>query len=619
MPRLPKPARLFPFLKWLPVVNRSTLKRDFFAGLTGSVIVLPQGIAFALIAGLPPIYGLYTAMIPPIVAALFGSSHHLISGPTTAISIVLFATVSKIATPYTADYISLVITLTFVAGVYQLILGFARMGSLVNFVSHSVVVGFTVGAAILIVTSQMSVFTGIPMPPGMSFASSWGHLWENRETFNPYILSVSLITLASGIFFRVWRPALPGMLFAMIIGALAAFLLGGEKRGIDLVGEISGSLPSLTVPDFSFESLRVLGSAALAVAVLGLLEAVSIARSVGLKSGQRIESNQEFIGQGLANVVGSFFSCFASSGSFTRTGVNYDAGAATPLSAVMAALSLLVIVLLVAPLLAYLPMPAMAGILLLVAWRLVDFHHIFTIVRTANKETAIMLTTCVATLLVELEFAIYVGVIMSLIIYLMRTSRPRVVSRVPDPRTYNRIMVTNPKLPECPQLKIVRIEGSLFFGAVDHVQKSLQLFGSKNPEQTRILIIGNAISFIDYSGAELLAQEGERLRKQGGGLYLVKVTEEIRQFLQRGGFDKRIGEDHIFPSKGEAVEKIFARLDRERCLACSARIFNECKNIEGPAPADEKRREAHDIPDDAAPRRMVHAKKKRKRIVASSP
>ena len=596
MPDFPAPqctvwqARLFPFLRWWPRVGRATLKADLLAGLTGAVVVLPQGVAFAMIAGLPPVYGLYTAMVPPIVAALFGSSRHLISGPTTAISIVVFATVARFAEPGSERFIQMALTLTFLAGVYQLALGAARMGALVNFVSHSVVVGFTAGAAILIGTSQLKHFFGIQIPAGESFLHTWQDLFLQIGEINPYVTAVAAATLAGGALLMVFKPRWPGMLLAMILGSVLAALLGDTARGIALVGELPWHLPPLSMPDLSLSSIKALGSGALAIAMLGLVEAVSIARSVALKSGQRIDGSQEFVGQGLANIVGSFFSCYASSGSFTRSGINYAAGAVTPLAAIFAAGALALIVLIVAPLAAHLPIAAMAGILLLVAWRLIDFHHIATIVRASRRETAVLATTFLATLFVELEFAIYVGVMLSLVMYLMRTARPGIVTRVPDPASPNRHLVTDPKLPECPQLKIVRVDGSLFFGAVDHVQGVLQSLLAQHPEQRHLLIVGNGINFIDVAGAEMLVQEAERRRKLGGGLYLCKVKDEVCEILKRGGFAERFGRENIFITKADAIESVFKRLDRSVCERCEARIFLECAQ----AASTDKSRAAQD-------------------------
>jgi SulP family sulfate permease len=572
-------SRIFPFLRWWPLVTRDTLKADLTAGLTGAVVVLPQGVAFAMIAGLPPVYGLYTAMVPPIIAALFGSSRHLISGPTTAISIVVFATVAKFAEPGSAKFIQMALTLTFLAGVYQFALGLARMGTLVNFISHSVVVGFTAGAAVLIASSQLNHYFGMHIPSGESFLHTWRDIFQQIDEANLYVTGVATVTLVSLIVLMRLKPRWPVMLVAMVVGSVAAMLIGVATHGIRVVGQLPQQLPPLSLPDLHLASLKQLGSAALAIAMLGLVEAVSIARSVASKSGQRIDGSQEFVGQGLANVVGSFFSSYASSGSFTRSGLNYAAGAMTPLSGVFAALALALIVLLVAPLAAHLPIAAMAAVLLVVAWRLIDFHQIKTILTTSKRETTVLLTTFFATLFVELEFAIYVGVMLSLIIYLMRTSQPAVVTRVPDPASPNRHFVTDDQLPECPQLKIARIDGSLYFGAVDHVQEQFHLFNEQNPQQKHLMLVGNGINFVDIAGAELLAAEARNRKARGGGLYLVKFKEEACNTLRRGGFRDLIGPEHIFLTKADAIESVFQNLDHGICARCDKRIFLECAQV----------------------------------------
>ena len=343
----------FPFLGWLPSVNKKSIRADIMAGLTGAVIVLPQGIAYAAIAGLPPQYGLYTSMITPVIAALFGSSLHLISGPTAAISIVVFSALSGHAEPGSAEFISLALTLTFLAGLFQFAFGIARFGSLVNFVSHTVVIGFTAGAAILISTSQLKYVLGFHIPRGESFLHTWMEMFQQIGAINYYILAVSAVTLFTAIIVRRFLPRWPYLLFGMVAGGIFSILIDGQAHGVELVGAIPRSLPPLSAPDFSFEIIQKLIPDAFAIALLGLVEAVSIARSVASKSKQQINGSQEFIGQGLSNIIGSFFSSYAGSGSFTRSGINYDAGAKTPFSAIFASIFLLLIVLLIAPITAY--------------------------------------------------------------------------------------------------------------------------------------------------------------------------------------------------------------------------------------------------------------------------
>ena len=419
----------------------------------------------------------------------------------------------------------MVLTLTFMVGLFQVGLGLARLGSLVNFVSHSVIVGFTTGAAILIATSQMRHLTGIKLQKGHYFIHIWTELIPRFSETNLYVLAVALVTLLIALLFKKLLPNWPGMLFAMIGGSILALLLDGKNHGVQLVGALPQHLPPLSSPDLTVASLRQLAPGALAVAMLGLAEAVSIARSIATKSEQRIDSNQEFIGQGLSNVIGSFFSSYAASGSFTRTGVNYNAGAKTPMAAFYSAVTLTIIVLLIAPLTAYLPIAAMAGILILVAYNIIDFHHIKAIVRTSKPEAGILFATFLATLLVELEFAIYVGVILSLLIYLNRTSHPSVITLVPDADRGRRrfINIQKKPSPECPQLKIIRLDGSIFFGAVNHVAEMLDEITKRNPEQAHILIVAGGINFIDVAGCQMMNQEVHRLHLSGREVYLCSL------------------------------------------------------------------------------------------------
>lgn len=547
------------------------------AGVTNAVIVLPQGIAFATIAGLPPEYGLYTAMVTPIIAGLFGSSLHLISGPTTAISIVVFSTISGIAEPGTAEYVQMALTLTFLAGAYQFLLGLARMGSLVNFVSHTVVVAFTAGAALLIATSQIKHVLGLDIPRGESFIHVWQYIFEHLQQTNYFILIVAAVTLAVSLLTRkLWKNS-PYLLFGLVAGSLVSLLISGEEHGVKLVGQIPAQLPPLSMPRFDFVTIRELAPQAFAVALLGLIEAVSIARSVANKSEQRIDGNQEFIGQGLSNLAGSFFSSYAGSGSFTRSGINYAAGAKTPLSAVFAAISLMLIVLLVAPLTAYLPVAAMGGVILIVAYNLIDFHHMKTIARASKSETSVMVVTFLATLFLELEFAIYVGVMLSLFYFISRTSSPNIVTLAPDPSEPKQRLVdiqTKPLL-QCPQMRVIRIDMSIYFGSIDSIVSRMTHI-TENLGANHILVIGSGINFVDVAGAEMLAHEASRLRKLGGGLYLCNLKPQVLEFLAKGYYTRSIGGKNFFGSKKEAIREIYRRMDHDRCSACTLRVFKEC-------------------------------------------
>jgi SulP family sulfate permease len=577
---------IFPFLEWLPGVNRATAKSDLVAGLTGAIVVLPQGVAFAAIAGMPLEYGLYTAMVPALVAAFFGSSWHLVSGPTTAASIVLLSVLSAHAAPGSAEFVKYALTLTFLVGLIQLVMGAARLGTLVNFISHSVIIGFTAGAAILIASSQLKHFLGMDIPRGLHPHEVIMHIGQHVVEINPWVVLISMVTLVSGLIFKKYIPKVPYMIAAMLIGSVAAYvvnvLYGKDVTGIATVGALPASLPPLSAPSFSLETIKQLLPGSIAVTVLALTEAVSIARSIGVRSGQHVDGNQEFIGQGLSNMIGSFFSAYVATGSFNRSGVNYEAGARTPLAAAFAGVMLMGVVLLVAPYASYLPNAAMAGILMLVAWGLIDFHHIKLILKTSRAEAVVLGVTFFSTLLMDLEFAIMVGVIASLVAYLNRTSRPRILSRVPDPSLPSRKFNSDPKLPECPQLKIIRIDGSVFFGAVNHIRETLRGYMEKDSGQKHLLVVASGINFVDVAGAEYLAQEARSRRKIGGGLYFYRIKEGACEALTRGGYRDEIGQENMYMSKTDALHDItLHRLDPDICRQCKKRIFLECSELPG--------------------------------------
>lgn len=310
----------------------------------------------------------------------------------------------------------------------------------------------------------------------------------------------------------------------------------------------------------------MLAPKALAVALLGLIEALSIGRSIASRSRQPIDGNQEFIGQGLSNIVGSFFSSYAGSGSFTRSGMNYQIGAITPLSAVFSAGLLALLLLLIAPLTAYLPIAAMGGIILLVAYNLIDLNHVRTIVRTSGEETAVMLATFLATLFLDLEFAIYAGVLLSLILYLNRTAHPRIANLAPNPEPTGPPLIETDK--ECSNLKIIRIDGPLFFGSVNHVDEFLHNIDKRLTHKRHVLIVGCGINLVDVAGAEMLSREAQRRRAQRGSLSLCEIKPEIRDVLTRSGAMKIIGAEHVFTTHREAIARLMARIDTSRCHQC---------------------------------------------------
>lgn len=408
-----------PLMRWRDEWRRpGALRADLLAGLTGAVVVLPQGLAFATLAGLPPQHGLYAAVVPCIVAALFGASRLMVTGPANAISLTTMALVAPLAAVGSPDYVRLVLTLSLLVGAMQLALGLARVGALVDKVPHSVVVGFTAGAAVLIVASQLGTASGVPLPRGQSVWDSVRSLVERRAEFNPAAPLVVLITIALAIAARPLSRWLPAMLVAVVGGSVAAALIAlglPSWPPLAAVPPLPGPVPPLSLPDLRVDTVRSLFGATLVMTLLALTEASAIARAMARRRGDALDGNQEFIGQGLANLSGAFFSAMPTSGSFNRSGVNAEAGARTPLAAVFAALLLVVILVFVSPLATWLPLAVVSGLLFVVAWGLIDWPEMRRLWRDEPVERAGLVVTLLATVTLSLEWAILLGITTSLL------------------------------------------------------------------------------------------------------------------------------------------------------------------------------------------------------------
>ncbi|WJR79163.1 SulP family inorganic anion transporter [Bradyrhizobium sp. NP1] len=546
--------------------------------MTGAIVVLPQGVAFATIAGMPPQYGLYASIVPTIIAALFGSSWHLVAGPSTTASLVLAASLSSFAMPGSVDYVKLAMTLAVMAGLIELALGLFKMGVIVNFISHSVVVGYTAGVGILIIATQLKNFFGLDVENSHEFITAIYDVVRTLPTMSVATTAVALATLGAGILSRRYMPRIPYMLPAIAIGGVTAAAINAASPGaIATVGAMPAQLPPLSAPSFDPHVWRLLIPTALAVAISALNEVVSISRALAIRSEQHLDINQEFVGQGLANIIGSFFSGYVVSGSFNRSALNYESGARTPLAAVSASLVLVALLLAAAPAAAYLPKAAMAASLVLIGWGLIDQRSIRHIWTTSYSERWILVVSIFTALFVHIQIAILAGVALSLLMFLYRTSRPPLRPRVPDPATPNRKFTdARPDLPECPQVRVLRLDGSLYFGAVSSFRESLRNLERETPGCKQIAIVMTGANFIDLAGAEALALEARKIKARGGSLYLIRVKESVMGFLKKGGYLKDFGDNRIFWSKTNAFQEIFQGVDRAICRTCDRRVFLEC-------------------------------------------
>ena len=590
-------ARLFG--NWVRWVTPVTLRADAMAGLLGAVLVLPQGIAFATLAGLPPEYGLYTAVVPCIIAALFGSSWHVMSGPTNANSLALFAMLSPLAVAFSPAYIQLALAVTVMVGVLQWLIGALRLGMLANFISPSVLFGFTSGAALLIAVHALPDFLGIAAASEHGAGAVLAHVATQLPAANPAALAVAAITLAVALALRRYRRRWPYMLIGLVVATALAwvwtrFLGGGATPAASLrvIGKIATPWPRFELPHISWAQASDLVGLAFALTIVALGQAISIAKTVAMHSGQRIDANREFRGQGLSNIIGGFFSSYVSCGSMNRSMPNLQAGARTPLASVFSALLLLGLVAVSSPLLAQIPMAALSALLLLVALSLLDFARWRQLFNLSRTDFGVALATMVATVTIRLEMAILLGMLLSLMSFLYRTSRPAMRSMGFDSRAENRqfVVIDTPDdadapphsvLPECPQLKLLRMEGEVYFGATQHVADILHAWRSQPHPQKHLLVMAKSMNFIDLAGAELWEAELAARRAMGGNLYFHRPRPEVIRMWRKTGFTDVLGPEHQFSDKFTAIATIFTQLDPEICRHCSARIFRECKTAPG--------------------------------------
>lgn len=574
-------SRLLPATSWWPLIDRGTLAADAWAALTAALLVLPQAIAFSAIAGLPIEFGFYTAMVTPVVAALFGSSRHMISGPTTAISILLFASLSQRFEVGSPAFIQAALTLTLLAGLFQLLMGLLRLGNLASFVSPSVMVGFTGGAAAMIVISQAPSILGLPLDM-LSLVAQDSTLACITDVSRYYTMSIATVAVVVAVAVHRYAPRLPNYLCALLVGTVMAFVLDADQQAMAYVGSTGGFafsvLPPLAWPAFNLELLRELAQSAFALSLVGLLEAAAISRSLATKTGQDIDINQEFFGQGLSNVVASFFSAYMGSGSFTRSAANHAAGAKTPLAAVFASVILFFILLFVRDWMVYIPVPAIGGIIVVVAFRLIEFEHIGHIIKTSPAATAVMSVTFGATLLLGLEFGICFGVFVSLMLFLRRSASPYLAMTAPDTSSDGRYFRNAPAfgLDECPQMGFGRLDGLLYFGSIEEIRRQLRRIEMERPEQSHLVLLMKGVGDIDMPGAELIIEETRRRRSRGGELYLTARERQINGPLRQYNVIAAVGKEQIFPTKHDAIETIVPRLYQNICAGCDKRVFREC-------------------------------------------
>jgi SulP family sulfate permease len=562
-----------PFLSW--DLSGDNLRVDLIAGITVALVLIPQSMAYAQLAGLPAYYGLYISFMPVIVAAIFGSSRQLATGPVAVVSIMtataLVAVLGGTAQSnpeLAAQYIPLAMLLALLVGLFQLFLGVFRLGVIVNFLSHPVIVGFTNAAAMVIGLSQLSKIFGVAMPgaPSDPFISVrvWGVLQQLGETHWPtFIMGTCAFALMWGL--KRFYPRLPGVLIAVVLTTVTSWVIGFKKKGGEVVGEIPAGLPGFSPPPFNVELVMELLPSAIIIALVGFMEAISIAKAMAARNKERIDPNQELIGQGLGNIAGSFFQAYPASGSFSRSAVNLEAGARTGMSSVFTGAVVVITLLFLTPLFYHLPQAVLAAVIIMAVIGLINFSAIKHAWYACKHDGIAAMVTFIATLgfAPHLDQGIMVGAGLAIMLYLYRTMRPRVahLGRYEDGTL--RDLAVHPDLPTDENIIVVRFDGSLYFANVSFFEETILAAVAHKPDAKFVLVVGDGINQLDASGEEVLHHLNSRLRGNDITLVLSGLKRQVLQVMRQTHLMEHIGQENIFATEDMALSDIYRRMGGE--------------------------------------------------------
>lgn len=557
--------KFLPILEWLPNYKPDNLKGDLAAGLTVGVMLIPQGMAYAMIAGLPPIYGLYASTIPLILYAIFGTSRQLAVGPVAMVSLLTATGIGAMADGGTETYILLAITLAFFVGMIQFLLGAFRLGFLVNFLSHPVISGFTSAAALIIGLSQLKHLLGIKLE-----RSHYVH--EILIEAGSRIGEANLITVAIGILgialimgVKKINKAIPGPLLAVVFGILAVWGLGLTEQGVKIVGEVPKGLPSFVMPEFSMDNFNALLPIALAIALVSFMESIAVAKAIQAKhKDYKVDANQELIGLGIANIGGSFFQSYPTTGGFSRTAVNDQAGARTGLAAIISAVLIALTLLFLTGLFYYLPNAILASVIMVAVFGLIDIKEAVHLWHADRSDFWMLAVTFIGTLALGIEQGILIGVALSIAIIIFRTTMPHfaVLGKIPDKPHYKNITRFD-DLEVRDNILIMRFDARLYFANVNYFKEKIEAEIARKGKKLKLFILdANSINGLDSSGMHALEEIIDYCKAQGITFNIASVKGPVRDILVRGGLIDKIGEDNLFMRIQHAVDK-FDEKDRQ--------------------------------------------------------
>jgi SulP family sulfate permease len=559
-------SRFLPALGWWPHINRTTMQSDLIAGLSVALVAIPQSLAYAQLAGVPPHYGLYAALIPTVVGALFGSSAQLSTGPVALTSLLTAASIVPLAAAGGGQYVGYAIALALLSGLFQIGFGVMRLGVLMNLLSHSVLMGFVNAAAILIALSQVPALIGVPpSQSGHALVDIW-QVMAHAPQAHGFSILFGAAAIAALLAFRRFAPRLPGVLITVALLTAASYLLDYAGSGGRIVGDIPSGLPSLALPGLAVDGWIDLMPAAFVIAVISFMEAMSSAKIAAVKTAAKWDENQELIGQGLAKVAAAFCQTMPVSGSFSRSALNLAAGARTGVSSIVCALCVLLTLLFFTPLLKFLPLPVLAAIIVMALVNLINLRSLRNAWLASRDDAFAAVLTFVATIAFapQIQVGIFTGILVSLALFIYGRMRPALA--VIEPASAQAGREAPGAVPEKlrDMVGVIRFDASLVFVNASYFEDAVLRLERRHPRLPFVLVSASSINDLDATGVEMLASLSEGLRRNGTVLAFSGVKSQVRRVLERTGLAERIGVENFFPDDDAAYAGISALLSDPR-------------------------------------------------------
>jgi sulfate permease, SulP family len=552
-----------PFLRWMRSYRRDDLGGDAAAGLTTAVMLIPQGMGYAMLAGLPPIIGLYASLVPLAVYALLGSSRQLAVGPVAMVSLLVVAGVGTIAEPGSVEFIAYALLLALLVGVLQLVMGVARLGFLVNFLSHPVVSGFTSAAALIIGFSQLGHLLGVDIARSSHVHTILGDALGRAGEIHVATLAIGVASIVALVALKRLWPVFPRALAVVAASSLLVWLAGLHGQGVAIVGQVPAGLPAFAVPVLELDAIRALLPVALTIALVGFMESISVAKHFARKHRYDVDANQELVGLGMANLAGSFFGAYPVTGGFSRTAVNDQAGSRTPMASLITAAVVGATLLMFTPLFYYLPKVVLAAIIMTAVFSLIDAREVVHLWRIKRSDLAMLLVTFAGTLVLGIEEGIVVGVGASLVAFVVRTTRPHVavLGRLPGTEEY-RNLARHPEAEPAPGVLAVRMDAQFYFGNVNFLKETLRDLEAAAGEPLRAVVIdASALNQVDASAIGALEEIHDDYRGRGIELHLANVKGPVSDVLDRAHMIDRLGRHRFHLRVHDAVTAARSRID----------------------------------------------------------